>query len=51
MTSYRISIEAGGNSPFIVFDDADIDLAVEGALAWTGNLRMHRLLTLPVLGH
>ena len=27
----RISFEAGGNSPFIVFDDADIDAAVEGA--------------------
>lgn len=26
----RISIEAGGNAPFIVFDDADIDAAVEG---------------------
>jgi len=29
----RIAIEAGGNSPFIVFDDADIDKAVEGAIA------------------
>lgn len=29
---YRVSIEAGGNSPFIVFDDADIDQAVEGGL-------------------
>ena len=26
----RVSVEAGGNSPFIVFDDADIDAAVEG---------------------
>ena len=26
----RVSIEAGGNAPFIVFDDADIDAAVEG---------------------
>ena len=26
----RISLEAGGNAPFIVFDDADIDQAVEG---------------------
>jgi succinate-semialdehyde dehydrogenase/glutarate-semialdehyde dehydrogenase len=26
------SMELGGNAPFIVFDDADIDLAVEGAL-------------------
>lgn len=28
----RISFELGGNAPFIVFDDADIDEAVEGAL-------------------
>ncbi len=28
----RISIEAGGNAPFIVFDDANIDQAVEGGL-------------------
>ena len=26
----RISFEAGGNAPFIVFDDADIDAAVAG---------------------
>jgi succinate-semialdehyde dehydrogenase/glutarate-semialdehyde dehydrogenase len=36
---YRISIEAGGNSPFIVFDDADIDRAVEGGLASIHNPR------------
>jgi len=29
----RISLEAGGNAPFIVFDDADIDEAVEGLLS------------------
>ncbi|WFS04209.1 NAD-dependent succinate-semialdehyde dehydrogenase [Rhizobium tumorigenes] len=29
----RLSLELGGNAPFIVFDDADIDLAIEGALA------------------
>lgn len=29
----KLSLELGGNAPFIVFDDADIDLAVEGALA------------------
>lgn len=29
----RTSMELGGNAPFIVFDDADIDSAVEGAIA------------------
>lgn len=28
----RLSLELGGNAPFIVFDDADVDLAVEGAI-------------------
>ncbi|MGX9147103.1 NAD-dependent succinate-semialdehyde dehydrogenase [Mesorhizobium sp. 128a] len=28
----RLSLELGGNAPLIVFDDADLDLAVEGAL-------------------
>src|SRR6185369_5276263 len=28
----RLSMELGGNAPFIVFDDADVDAAVEGAL-------------------
>jgi succinate-semialdehyde dehydrogenase/glutarate-semialdehyde dehydrogenase len=28
----RLSMELGGNAPFIVFDDADIDAAVQGAL-------------------
>ncbi|TDS16085.1 NAD-dependent succinate-semialdehyde dehydrogenase [Sphingobacterium paludis] len=32
-TVKRVSMELGGNAPFIVFDDADIDKAVEGALA------------------
>ena len=29
----RTSMELGGNAPFVVFDDADIDRAVEGAIA------------------
>ncbi|MFC5523994.1 NAD-dependent succinate-semialdehyde dehydrogenase [Polaromonas jejuensis] len=29
----KLSLELGGNAPFIVFDDADIDSAVEGAMA------------------
>ncbi|TBU44374.1 succinic semialdehyde dehydrogenase [Dichomitus squalens] len=32
-TLKKVSIEAGGNAPFIVFDDADIDAAVEGVIA------------------
>ena len=32
-TVKKLSLELGGNAPFIVFDDADIDAAVEGALA------------------
>jgi len=28
----RVSMELGGNAPFVVFDDADLDAAVEGAL-------------------
>lgn len=31
-TMKRVSMELGGNAPFIVFDDADIEKAVEGAL-------------------
>jgi len=29
----KVSMELGGNAPFIVFDDADLDAAVEGAIA------------------
>jgi succinate-semialdehyde dehydrogenase/glutarate-semialdehyde dehydrogenase len=29
----RLSLELGGNAPFIVFDDADLDKAVEGVIA------------------
>ncbi|SPJ13901.1 succinate-semialdehyde dehydrogenase I, NADP-dependent [Burkholderiales bacterium] len=32
-TLKKLSLELGGNAPFIVFEDADIDAAVEGALA------------------
>ena len=31
-TVKKVSMELGGNAPFIVFDDADLDRAVEGAL-------------------
>jgi succinate-semialdehyde dehydrogenase/glutarate-semialdehyde dehydrogenase len=32
-TVKKISMELGGNAPFLVFDDADLDAAVEGAIA------------------
>lgn len=32
-TVKRVSLELGGNAPFLVFDDADLDAAVEGAIA------------------
>jgi succinate-semialdehyde dehydrogenase / glutarate-semialdehyde dehydrogenase len=32
-TMKRLSLELGGNAPFIVFDDADLDAAVQGAIA------------------
>src|SRR6202045_3724765 len=46
----RMSMELGGNAPFVVFDDADVDAAVEGAIlakmrnggkACTGANRFH----------
>ena len=45
-TVKRTSMELGDNAPFIVFDDADIDAAVNGAMAellirsrWNGRSR------------
>lgn len=32
-TIKKVSLELGGNAPFIVFDDADMDAAIQGALA------------------
>jgi succinate-semialdehyde dehydrogenase / glutarate-semialdehyde dehydrogenase len=32
-TVKKVAMELGGNAPFIVFDDADLDAAVEGAIA------------------
>ena len=32
-TDKKVSMELGGNAPFIVFDDADLDAAVQGAMA------------------
>ncbi|XYK79832.1 MAG: NAD-dependent succinate-semialdehyde dehydrogenase [Labrenzia sp.] len=32
-TVKRLSLELGGNAPFIIFDDADLDLAIEGVMA------------------
>src|SRR5690606_29792740 len=32
-TVKRVSLELGGNAPFIVFDDANLEAAVEGAMA------------------
>ena len=32
-TVKRVSMELGGNAPFVVFDSADVDKAVQGAMA------------------
>ncbi|WP_027856325.1 NAD-dependent succinate-semialdehyde dehydrogenase [Marinobacterium jannaschii] len=32
-TVKKVSMELGGNAPFVVFDDADIDAAIDGAMA------------------
>ena len=42
-TVKKISLELGGNAPFIVFDDADLDAAVEGAIASKYRKRSHLL--------
>ena len=33
LRSRKLGLELGGNAPFIVFDDADLDAAVAGAMA------------------
>ena len=33
LISLQVSLELGGNAPFIIFDDADIDLAAAGVVA------------------
>src|SRR5207244_9358981 len=33
-TVKKVSLELGGNAPFIVFDDADLDAAVQGAMVY-----------------
>ena len=42
---FRVSSEAGGNAPFIVFDDANLDEAVEGPLRSDFHLSHHKRLT------
>ena len=50
-TVKKVSMELGGNAPFIVFDDADIDAAVDraggGAVGQRDTLRPGRLLLQP----
>ncbi|KAL2897365.1 Succinate-semialdehyde dehydrogenase mitochondrial [Bienertia sinuspersici] len=39
-TVKRVSLELGGNAPCIIFDDADLDVAVKGSMGgWVGDLR------------
>lgn len=46
-TVKRVSMELGGNAPFIVFDSADVDAAVSGAMICkfrgSGQVRMNTL--------
>jgi acyl-CoA reductase-like NAD-dependent aldehyde dehydrogenase len=39
MKIFEISLELGGNAPCIVFDDADIDVAVKGSVSNIVNER------------
>jgi succinate-semialdehyde dehydrogenase/glutarate-semialdehyde dehydrogenase len=41
-TLKKLSFELGGNSPFIVFDDADLDLAVAGAITSRPDMRLRQ---------
>jgi succinate-semialdehyde dehydrogenase/glutarate-semialdehyde dehydrogenase len=45
----KLSLELGGNAPFIVFDDADIDKAVEGADRQVPQRRANLRLRQPLL--
>ena len=42
-TVKKLSLELGGNAPFIVFDDADLDAAVEGAIISAPQRRSDRV--------
>ena len=48
-TIKKLSLELGGNAPFIVFDDADIDSAVEGAMLQIPQCRPDLCLRQPLL--
>lgn len=44
-TVKKVSLELGGNAPLIIFDDADLENAINGTLAGTPNS------LLPILQH